>query len=59
MLMTSIAAVYRSCPVVIVAETEEGRLLGLSLRELADVCEPLPPALRRELMQHYQIFHVV
>jgi hypothetical protein len=58
MLMTSIVAVYRSCPVMIVAETEEGVLLELSLNELADVDELLPPALWQELVQHYQIFQV-
>jgi hypothetical protein len=57
-LMTSIVAVYRSCPVMIVAETEEGVLLELSLNELADVYELLPPALWQELVQHYQIFQV-
>jgi hypothetical protein len=36
-LITSILAVYRSCPVMIAAETEEGVLLELSLNELADV----------------------
>jgi hypothetical protein len=56
--MTSILAVYRSCPVMIVAETEEGVLLELSLHELADVYELLPPALWRELVQQYQIFQV-
>jgi hypothetical protein len=58
-LVTSILAVYRSHPVMVVAETEEGVLLELSLNELADVCELLPPALWQELVQHYQIFHVV
>lgn len=58
-LMTSILAVYRSCPVMIVVETEEGVLLELSLNELADVYELLPPALWQELVHHYHIFHVV
>jgi hypothetical protein len=44
MLMTSILAVYRSCPVMIVAETEEGVLLELSLNEPADVYELFPPS---------------
>jgi hypothetical protein len=44
---------------MIVAATEEERLLELSLNELADVYEFLPPALWQELVQHYQIFHVV
>jgi hypothetical protein len=56
--MTGIVAMYRSCPVMIVAETEEGVLLELSLNELADVYELLPPALWQELVQHYQIFQV-
>jgi hypothetical protein len=58
-LMTSILAVYRGCPVMIVAETEEGVLLELSLNELADVYELLSPTLWRELVQHYEIFQVV
>jgi hypothetical protein len=58
-LMTSILAVYRSCPVMIVVETEEGVLLELSLNELADVYELLPPALWQELVHHYHIFRVV
>ena len=58
-LMTGILAVYRSCPVMIVVETDEGVLLELSLNELADVYELLPPALWQQLVQHYQIFHVV
>ena len=58
MLMTNILAVYRGYPVMIVAETEEGVLLELSLNELADVYELLPSALWQVLVQHYQIFHV-
>jgi hypothetical protein len=34
-------------------------LLELSLIARADVYELLPPVLWRELVQHYQIFHVV
>jgi hypothetical protein len=56
--MTSILTVYRSCPMMIVIETEEGVLLELSLNELADVYELLPPALWQELVHHYHIFHV-
>lgn len=58
MLVTSILAVYRGYPVIVVAETEEGVLLELSLNELADGYELLPPALWQELVQHYQIFDV-
>jgi hypothetical protein len=36
-----------------------GVLLELSLNELADVYELLPPALWRTLVQRCQIFHVV
>jgi hypothetical protein len=57
-LVTNILAVYRGYPVMIVAETEEGILLELSLNELADVYELLPPALWHALVQHYQIFQV-
>ena len=58
MLVTRILAVYRGYPVMIVAETEEGMLLELSLNELADVYEFLPPTLWQELVQHYLVFHV-
>ena len=58
MFVTDILAVYRGYPVMIVAETEEGVLLELSLNELADVYELLPPALWQALVQYYQIFRV-
>lgn len=58
MFVTRILAVYRGYPVMIVAETEEEVILELSLNELADVYELLPPALWQELVRHYQIFHV-
>jgi hypothetical protein len=56
--VTEILAVYRGYSVMIVVETEEGVLLELSLNELADVYELLPPALWQALVQRYQIFHV-
>ena len=58
MLVTRILVVYRGYPVMIVAETEEGMILELSLNELADVYEFLPPALWQELVRHYQVFQV-
>jgi hypothetical protein len=58
MFVTNILAVYRGYTVMIVAETEEGVLLELSLKELADIYELLPPALWQVLVQHYQIFYV-
>ena len=57
-IVTSILAVYRGYPVMVVAETEDGLILELSLNELADIYELLPPALWQILVQHYQIFHV-
>jgi hypothetical protein len=57
-LFTKILAVYRSYPVMIVVETEEEAILELSLNELADVYELLPPNLWQMLVQHYHIFHV-
>ncbi|HZC03262.1 MAG TPA: hypothetical protein VE844_18470 [Gammaproteobacteria bacterium] len=58
MLITSILAVYRSCPVMVVAETEEGILLELSLKELADMYEFLPPVLWQALVEQYHVFQV-
>jgi hypothetical protein len=57
-IITRILAVYRSCPVMIVAETEEGVLLELSLKELADVYEFLPPMLWQALVDKYNVFQV-
>jgi len=56
--VTRILAVYRGYPVMVVAETEEEVILELSLNELADVYELLPPVLWQELVRRYQIFHV-
>jgi hypothetical protein len=40
--ITRILAVYRTCPVMIVVELEEGIILERSLHELAEVYELLP-----------------
>jgi len=40
-----ILAVYHTCPVMIVAETAEDTIVELSLNELAEVYECLPPPL--------------
>jgi len=58
MFITRILAVYRTCPVMIVVETEEGSLLELSLKELADAYELLPPLLWQELVSQYHVFQV-
>jgi len=58
MVITRILAVYRTCPVMVVAETEEDSILELSLHELAEVYELLPPLLWEELVQQYHVFQV-
>jgi hypothetical protein len=58
MTMTRILAVYRTCPVMLVIETEGREILELSLNELAGVYELLPPLLWRALVNQYRIFQV-
>jgi hypothetical protein len=58
MIITRILAVYRTRPVMIVAEMEEGIILELSLAELAEVYELLPPLLWQELVGQYHVFRV-
>ena len=58
MLITRILAVYRTRPVMIVAEMAEGIILELSLAELAEVYELLPPLLWQELVGRYRVFRV-
>jgi hypothetical protein len=48
--ITTIVAVYRTCPVMLVGETEEGTLLELSLHNLADGQGLLPPQLWQALV---------
>jgi len=56
--MTTIVAVYRTCPVMIVGEAAEGALLELSLHDLAAVPGLLPPQLWQALVEQYQVFQV-
>jgi hypothetical protein len=49
MTITKILAVYRTCPVMILGEMEDGSILELSLNEAAEVYELLPPLLWQEL----------
>jgi hypothetical protein len=58
MLITRILAVYRTRPVMIVTEMAEGIILELSLAELAEVYELLPPLLWQELVGQYHVFRV-
>ncbi|MBI3328556.1 MAG: hypothetical protein HYZ81_17875 [Nitrospinae bacterium] len=58
MAIMRILAVYRTSPVMIVVEMEEGSMLELSLHELADVYELLPPPLWQELVEQYRVFQV-
>ena len=56
--ITTIVAVYRTDPVMVVGETAEGALLERSLPELADMHERLPPRLWQALVEQYQVFQV-
>ena len=56
--LSTIIAVYRTEPVMVVGETAEGALLECSLPELADGHERLPPWLWQELMAQYQMFQI-
>jgi hypothetical protein len=58
MTLRKILAVYHTYPVMIVAEAEDGSILELSLHELAEVYELLPPLLWQELVHHYHVFQV-
>jgi hypothetical protein len=56
--ISTIVAVYRTDPVMVVGETAEGTLLERSLHELADVHELLPPRLWQELVEQYHVFQL-
>ena len=43
---------------MIVVEAADGSILELSLNELAEVYELLPPLLWQELVHHYHVFQV-
>lgn len=58
MSIIRILAVYRTHPVMIVVEMEEGVIVELSLPELAEVYELLPPPLWQELVGQYHVFQV-
>ena len=56
--ISTIVAVYRAEPVMVVGETADGALLERSLPELAHVHELLPPRLWQELVEQYQVFQI-
>ena len=56
--LSTIVAVYRTEPVMVVGETAEGALLECSLPELAHMHERLPPWLWQELVERYQVFQI-
>jgi hypothetical protein len=56
--ITKIVAVYRTGPVMLVGETAEGVIVELSLHELADLHELLPPRLWQALVEQYHVFQV-
>jgi hypothetical protein len=56
--ISTIVAVYRTEPVMVVGETADGALLERSLPELAHVHELLPPQLWQELVEQYEVFQI-
>jgi len=56
--ISTIVAVYRTEPVMVVGETAGGALLECSLHELADRHERLPPRLWQVLVEEYHVFQV-
>jgi hypothetical protein len=56
--LSTIVAVYRTEPVMVVGETAEGALLECSLPDLAARHERLPPRLWQALVERYQVFQV-
>ena len=56
--LSTIIAVYRTAPVMVVGETAGGALLECSLPDLADGHERLPPRLWQELVEQYRIFQI-
>jgi hypothetical protein len=55
--ISTIVAVYRTEPVMVVGETAEGALQERAL-ELAARHELLPPRLWQELVERYQVFQI-
>jgi hypothetical protein len=58
MTLMKILAVYQTYPVMIVVEAEDGSIHELSLHELAEVYELLPPLLWQELVHDCHVFQV-
>ena len=56
--ISTIVAVYRTEPVMVVGETAEGALLECALPDLAHMHERLPPWLWQELVERYQVFQL-
>jgi hypothetical protein len=56
--ISTIVAVYRTDPVMVVGETAEGALLELSLHELADGHERLARRLWQALVERYRVFQI-
>ena len=56
--LSTIVAVYRTEPVMVVGETAEGALLECSLPELAHMHERLSPRFWQELVERYHVFQI-
>jgi hypothetical protein len=56
--LSTIVAVYRTEPVMVVGETAEGALLECSLPELAHMHERLSPRFWQALVEQYHVFQI-
>ena len=56
MEITKVLAVYRVSPLLLVVETEDGRVVELSLKELKDGGHRLSDVAWKDLLEDYQLF---
>jgi hypothetical protein len=56
MEITKMLAVYRVSPLLLVVETEDGRVVELSLKELKDGGHRLSDVAWKDLLEDYQLF---
>jgi hypothetical protein len=56
MHITKVLAVYRSSPLLLVVEAEDGTVVELSLKEMQDGGHRLSDAAWKELLADYQLF---
>jgi hypothetical protein len=56
MEITKVLAVYRVSPLLLVVETEDGRVVELPLKELKDGGHRLSDVAWKDLLEDYQLF---